>query len=98
MRAGRESSPDRHDGVGGPRHPAPRQLRADDKAAAAGRVERAAVRQHEHALDPRRLAVREVVTQADTPEFGAGTALVEVGDKLWVGSFRGNRIVIVPAP
>ena len=49
-------------------------------------------------IDPRRLTVREVVTQADTPEFGAGTALVEVGDKLWVGSFRGNRIVIVPAP
>ena len=36
--------------------------------------------------------------QADTPEFGAGTALVEVGNKLWVGSFRGNRIAIVPAP
>ena len=49
-------------------------------------------------IDPRTLAVREVVTQADTPGFGAGTALVEVGNKLWVGSFRGNRIAIVPAP
>ena len=49
-------------------------------------------------IDPRTLAVRDVVTVADTREFGAGTALVEVGDKLWVGSFRGNRIVIVPAP
>ena len=49
-------------------------------------------------IDPRTLAVRDVVTQPDTPEFGAGTALVEVGDKLWVGSFRGNRIAIVPAP
>ena len=49
-------------------------------------------------IDPRTLAVREVVNQPDTPEFGAGTALVEVGDKLWVGSFRGNRIAIVPAP
>jgi hypothetical protein len=28
-------------------------------------------------IDPRTLAVREVVTVADTPEFGAGTALVE---------------------
>jgi hypothetical protein len=27
-----------------------------------------------------------------------GTALVEVGNQLWVGSFRGNRIAIVPAP
>ena len=49
-------------------------------------------------VDPRTLAVRDVVTQPDTPEFGAGTALVEVGDKFWVGSFRGNRIAIVPAP
>jgi hypothetical protein len=49
-------------------------------------------------IDPRTLAVRDVLTVADTPEFGAGTALVEVGDKLWVGSFRGNRIAIVPAP
>jgi hypothetical protein len=49
-------------------------------------------------IDPRTLAVRDVVTVPDTPEFGAGTALVEVGDKLWVGSFRGNRVAIVPAP
>jgi hypothetical protein len=49
-------------------------------------------------IDPRTLAVRDIVTVPDTPEFGAGTALVEVGDKLWVGSFRGNRIAIVPAP
>jgi hypothetical protein len=49
-------------------------------------------------IDPRTLAVRDVVTVPDTPEFGAGTALVEVGNTLWVGSFRGNRIAIVPAP
>jgi hypothetical protein len=49
-------------------------------------------------VDPRTLAVRDVVTVPDAPEFGAGTALVEVGNTLWVGSFRGNRIVIVPAP
>jgi hypothetical protein len=49
-------------------------------------------------IDPSTLAVRDLLVQADTPEFNAGTALVEVGDALWVGSFRGNRIVIVPAP
>jgi hypothetical protein len=49
-------------------------------------------------IDPETLDVREVLTQADTEEFGAGTALVEVGDTLWVGSFRGNRIIVVPAP
>jgi hypothetical protein len=47
-------------------------------------------------IDPSTLAVRDVVVEADTPEFNAGTALVEVGDELWVGSFRGNRIVILP--
>jgi hypothetical protein len=49
-------------------------------------------------IDPRTLAVRDVLVEADTPEFSAGTALVEVGDTFWVGSFRGNRIVILPAP
>ncbi|HJR69314.1 MAG TPA: hypothetical protein VKA43_04685, partial [Gammaproteobacteria bacterium] len=49
-------------------------------------------------VDPGTLAVRDVLAQADSPEFNAGTAAVEVGDTLWVGSFRGNRIVILPAP
>ena len=49
-------------------------------------------------IDPDTLAVRELVSRPNTPEFNAGTALVEVGDTLWVGSFRGNRIAIVPAP
>jgi hypothetical protein len=49
-------------------------------------------------IDPETLEVREVLTRPDTPGFGAGTAVLEVGDTLWVGSFRGNRIAIVPAP
>ena len=49
-------------------------------------------------IDPDTLAVREVLTQADTPEFGAGTAVAEVGNDLWVGSYRGNRIAIIKAP
>jgi hypothetical protein len=49
-------------------------------------------------IDPDTLAARELLRRADKPEFGSGTALAEVGDELWVGSFRGNRIVIVPAP
>ena len=49
-------------------------------------------------IDPKTLAVREVVNRPDTPAFGAGTVVLEVGKDLWVGSFRGNRIAIVPAP
>jgi hypothetical protein len=49
-------------------------------------------------IDPKTLAVREVVNQPDTPGFGAGTAVLEVGKDLWVGSYRGNRLAIIPAP
>jgi hypothetical protein len=49
-------------------------------------------------IDPRTLAVRDVVSQADTADFNAGTVVAEVGNTLWVGSFRGNRIAIIPAP
>ena len=48
-------------------------------------------------IDPNTLAVRPLLDQADTADFNAGTALVEVGDSYWVGSFRGNRLVILPA-
>jgi hypothetical protein len=49
-------------------------------------------------IDPRTLAVREIVDEKDTPEFGAGTVIVEVGNELWVGSYSGNRIATIPAP
>ncbi|HEU4620236.1 MAG TPA: hypothetical protein VFV10_19525 [Gammaproteobacteria bacterium] len=49
-------------------------------------------------IDPKTLAVREVLSRPDTPEFGAGTVVAEVGDDLWIGSYRGNRIAILPAP
>ena len=49
-------------------------------------------------IDPVTRAVRDVLVEADTPEFNAGTALAEVGDTLWIGSFRGNRIAVLPAP
>jgi sugar lactone lactonase YvrE len=47
-------------------------------------------------IDPRTLAVREILRHPDTPAFSAGTVAVEVGDELWVGSFRGDRLAIVP--
>ena len=49
-------------------------------------------------IDPETLETREILSQPDTEAFGAGTAVVEIGDDFWVGSFRGNRIAIVPAP
>ena len=48
-------------------------------------------------IDPRTLAVREIVRHPDTPAYGAGTVAVEVGSDLWVGSFRGDRLAIFPS-
>ena len=48
-------------------------------------------------IDPKTLAVREVVRRPDDAVFVAGTVAVEVGKDLWIGSFRGDRLAIVPA-
>jgi sugar lactone lactonase YvrE len=48
-------------------------------------------------IDPKTLTVREIARRPNAPAFGAGTVAVEVGDKLWVGSFRGDRIAIFDA-
>lgn len=49
-------------------------------------------------IDPVSLAVSEVVDVANTPEFANGTVAAEVGDRWWIGTFRGDRVAIVPAP
>ncbi len=49
-------------------------------------------------IDPVTLKVEQLYAQDDMPDFGGGTVALEVGDKLWVGSYRGDRIAIVPAP
>lgn len=46
-------------------------------------------------VDPDTLAVREILTRPDTEAFGGATAVAEVGEDLWVGSYRGNRIAVV---
>jgi sugar lactone lactonase YvrE len=48
-------------------------------------------------INPDTLAVREVVRLPNEQAFGNGTVAVEVGKDLWIGSFRGDRIAIVPA-
>jgi hypothetical protein len=49
-------------------------------------------------IHPDSLKVEKVYEQKDMPGFGGGTAVLEVGEKFWVGSYRGDRIAIVPAP
>jgi len=49
-------------------------------------------------IDPNTLKVQEIIRHPNSPEFGNGTVAVQIGKELWVGSFRGDRIAIFPAP
>lgn len=49
-------------------------------------------------IDPNTLKVQEIVRHPNSPEFGAGTVALQVGKEIWVGSFRGDRIAVFPAP
>jgi hypothetical protein len=49
-------------------------------------------------IDPKTLALRDVLTRPDDATFAGNTTAIEVGKNLWLGSYRGNRIAIVPAP
>ncbi len=49
-------------------------------------------------IDPNTLKAREIIRHPNSPEFGAGTVALQVGKEFWVGSFRGDRIAVFPAP
>ena len=49
-------------------------------------------------IHPNTLKVQGIIPHPNSPEFGAGTVAVQIGKELWVGSFRGDRIAIFPAP
>jgi sugar lactone lactonase YvrE len=49
-------------------------------------------------INPDTLRVTEVLTRPNTPEFGAGTVAIQIGKELWIGSYRGDRLAVVPAP
>jgi sugar lactone lactonase YvrE len=47
-------------------------------------------------IHPDTLKVEQIYAQKDMPGFGGGTVALEVGNTLWVGSYRGDRIAVVP--
>ncbi len=49
-------------------------------------------------IDPQKMTVTKVASRADSPAFRSGTVAVEAGGRLWVGSFTGDRIAVLPAP
>ena len=46
-------------------------------------------------IDPRTLTVTKVLSRRDDASFSGGTVAVEIGDRLWVGSFAGDRIAVL---
>lgn len=49
------------------------------------------------AIDPDTLSTRTLLTQEGAP-MGAGTVALDVGDRLYIGSYRGDRIVHTALP
>jgi hypothetical protein len=49
-------------------------------------------------INPETLAVREVYRRRDDTTFRSGTVAVEVGNEVWIGSYQGDRIAVIPAP
>ena len=46
-------------------------------------------------IDPKTMTVTKVLSRVDDASFRGGTVAVEVGDRLWVGSFSGDRIALL---
>ena len=49
-------------------------------------------------VDPQTLALTDLLNRPDDAAFAGNTTAIEVGTDLWLGSYRGDRIAIVPAP
>ncbi|MBX5459721.1 MAG: SMP-30/gluconolactonase/LRE family protein [Steroidobacteraceae bacterium] len=56
------------------------------------RVKSAAVK-----IDPRTLEMTRVIAYPGSAHFEGATTAIDVGDEYWVGSFRGDRVVRLPA-
>jgi len=48
-------------------------------------------------VDPKTLKAEPVVQDKGSPAFGGGTTGLKVGDEFWVGTFRGDKVAIIPA-
>src|ERR1700686_735110 len=48
-------------------------------------------------VDPETLKITELINQPNTESFASGTVAIPIGNDLWVGSFRGDRLAIFPA-
>ena len=46
-------------------------------------------------INPKTMSVTKVLQRPDDPSFRSGTVAVEIGDRLWIGSFTGDRVAIL---
>ena len=49
-------------------------------------------------LDPRTMTLKTLLHVPATEAFGDATSALKVGNELWVGTYMGDRLAIVPAP
>jgi hypothetical protein len=49
-------------------------------------------------VNPQTMTSEELLNQAPPPGLGAASVAIPVGNELWVGSFRGDRLVRYPDP
>jgi hypothetical protein len=49
-------------------------------------------------FDPNTMTVSYLYWEKGTPAFGAATTALQIGDKIWLGTFNGDRVVIAPLP
>jgi hypothetical protein len=54
---------------------------------------------HVGRIDPRgAMSVKEIIKQPYDAGFGAATVAVQVGNQIWIGTNRGDRIGYFPGP
>jgi hypothetical protein len=49
-------------------------------------------------VDPSTLKAEEIIRHPNSPAFSSGTVAIQMGQEIWVGSVRGDRIAVFPAP
>ena len=49
-------------------------------------------------IDPKTLKVQDVVKLPVNDAFDMATGAIQIGKQIWIGSVRGEKLAIVPAP
>ena len=50
------------------------------------------------AIDPETLEFERILVQSAMNGFVSSTTAIPIGDELWLGSYRGDRLAYLPMP